>query len=155
MLGSLISSSLFQQLPRLVPLFFSSLQSILHRAARVIFLEDNSYCTLLKQISNKTLEGFRLNSRIKPKLFTGYSKPSGSSLLTQDTSKKGPAAVSEHWTHCPQNPSVASHLFTFALRSNPRLRKPVCPSWPINAILQMPFRQVPHYAWEVLSLFPL
>lgn len=116
MLRSFIASSLFQQPLKLILLFFSSLQSILHRAARGIFLKDNSYHTPLKHISNKALEGFRLNSRTKPKLFTGHLKPLDPAfspkmlpkrdlLLSQNTELLVPRT--HQWT------PAFSHLLTF------------------------------------------
>lgn len=106
----------------------------------MIVLKDNSYFTLLlKQISNKTLDRFRLNSSTKPKLLIGYSKPSGSKLPFQpfalDTSKRDLLLLSQNTeftvsrTHV--GPPAFSHLLTFAwiLLS---FRKLFSPSLPIN-----------------------
>ena len=125
-------------------LFFSSLQSIVHRAAGVILLRDNSYFTLLKQISKKTFEGFSLNSGIKPRLPKGYSKPFGSKLFpafSPTTLQKGTISCSpKRRNHVPRThfwPPVFSHFLTFA-QILLLLTKFFLPSLPINAIHQVP-----------------
>lgn len=101
----------------LLVLFLSSNRS--SRSCWSHLPKRRSYFTLLlQQIGHKTLEGFRLNSRIKPKLLTRYSKTQQSFRPSHPPDfKKVPAVLQGTELTVPRTRSWAPdfpHLLTFA-----------------------------------------